>query len=131
MQINETEELTVEQINDEVFDLETLITEGTDAYVPLKFKYPNTDKTVGVYIKPVTSQEFVNATRLGENNIFINVVAMALFGQNKKQIPIEIIQKLPAGVVIELYKKIAEISGIPTEQNDEVNKEMVDKLMGF
>ena len=124
-------EIQVEPVNEELFDLETLITEGTDAYVPLKFKYPNTDKIVGVYIKPVTSQEFVNATRLGENNIFINVVAMALFGQNKKQIPIEIIEKLPAGVVIELYKKIAEISGIPTEQNEEVNKEMVDKLMGF
>lgn len=130
MKIENTNEIQIEPVNDEVFDLETLINEGTDAYIPLKFVYPNTNKTVGVFIKPVTTQEFVNATR-GGNNIFINVINGNLFDKNREPIKTEIIEKLPAGVTLELYKKIAEISGIPTEQNKEVNQEMVDKLMGF
>ena len=124
------QEIQIEPVNEEIFDLESLIVEGTDAYIPLKFIYPNTDKTVGVFIKPLTSQEFVNATR-GTSNIFINVLDGALFDNNKQPVPRNIIEKLPAGVVMELYKKIAEISGIPTEQNEEVNQEVLDRMMGF
>lgn len=122
--------LPIENINDELFDLETLITEGTEAYIPLKFQYPGTDKVVGVYVKPVTSQEFVDATR-GPNNIFIDVLNGALFNNNKEAIPLDIIKKLPAGVVMELYKKIADISAIPLEENEKVTKEMIEKFMGF
>ena len=128
--IENNDELTIAPVNEELFDLETLITEGTDAYIPLKFVYPNTDKTVGVYVKPLTTQEFVDATR-GRENIFVNVLGIALFNKDKQPFPVPVIEKLPAGVVMELYKKIAEISGIPTEDKDNVSQEMVDKLMGF
>ena len=128
--VNNDNELTIEPVNDEVLDLETLITEGTDAYVPLKFVYPNTDKTVGVYVKPLTTQEFLNSTR-GGNNVFIDVLNQALVNKNKEPFSLEVLQKLPAGVVMELYKKVSEISGIPTDNANVNQTEMVDRMMGF
>jgi len=128
--VDNDNELIIEPVNDEVFDMENLIVEGTDAYIPLKFVYPNTDKTVGVYIKPLTTQEFLNATRGGEN-VFINVLNQALVNKNKEPFSLEVLQKLPAGVVMELYKKVAEISGIPTDNNNVNQTEMVDRMMGF
>lgn len=125
---NNNEEITIEPVNKDIYDLEALITDGTDNYIPLKFVYPGKDKTVGVYIRPINTVEFTNASR-NPREVVINVVKTALYDTKKQLIPSEVIDKLPAGVTIELYKKIAEISGIPVDE--QVNEELVEKLMGF
>ena len=133
MQI-EDHELKIEPVQEEVFDLEQLIINGTDTLIPLQFIYPGTNKKVGVYIRPVTSQEFANATNphnINDTNFFITIVADALYNKNKEPFSKEFLAKLPAGVVLELYKKIAEISGIPTEPNSNQQQELVNRLMGF
>ena len=114
----------------EVFELETLIVSGTDNFLPLKFKYPNTDKVVGVFIRPVSTTEFANAIN-ANGDIFTEILSVSLYDNNKNLIPKNIIERMPVGLCIELYKKVAEISGIPTDNDKEVSKEMVDKLMGF
>ena len=114
----------------EIFDLESLIVDGVDNFIPLKFEYPNTDKVVGVFVRPITTVEFTNATRQGLGDIFVNVLAETLYDNNKNLIPREIIEKLPAGITIELYKKVADISGIPTE-NKEKEEQLTKELMGF
>lgn len=123
-------DLKIEPVNDEVFDLETLIVEGTDAYVPLKFVYPNTDKTVGVFVKPITTTEFMNMTQT-EGNMFIKTLRVTLFNRDKEPFKEELLQQLPAGVVMELYRKVAEISGIQLEENKQTTQEILDRLMGF
>jgi len=128
MEFTNNEEIRVEPVQQEVYDLEALITDGVDNYIPLKFIYPGQDKTVGVYIRPINTAEFTNASRQ-PSEIIINVVKTALYDTKKQLISSDVIEKLPAGVTIELYKKIAEISGIPV--NEEVDKELVEKIMGF
>lgn len=130
MNFENEQPMSVEQVEEEIFDLETLITDGTDNFVPLKFIYPGKDKAVGVYVRPITTVEFTNASR-NPRELITNVVKTALYDRNKQKFPPHIIDKMAAGVTIELYKKIAEISGIPTTPDDNVSNEMMDKLMGF
>lgn len=124
------DELTIEQTDRELFELDALITDGTDNFIPVQFEYPGTDKIVGVYIRPITTTELTNATRGGGSNIFTNVLTVALYNQQKEHFSEEFLGKIPAGVAVELYKKIAEVSGIPTEDK-ELEKKQLDKLMGF
>lgn len=128
MDFKEEQPINVEPVNEQIFDLETLITGGTDNYVPLKFIYPNTEKTVGVYVRPITTVEFTNASR-NPRTVILEVVKTALYDRNKQPINGAVVDNLPAGVTIELYKKIAEISGIPTEEK--VSEEMMERIMGF
>ena len=129
VQWNMVEELTIEQTEKELFELDALITDGTNNLIPVQFEYPGTDKIVGVYIRPITTTELTNATR-GGGNIFTNVLTVALYNQQKEHFSDEFLGRIPAGVAVELYKKIAEVSGIPTEDK-ELEKKQLDKLMGF
>ena len=103
-------EVQVEPVNDELVDLESLILEGDDAFIPLKFVYPNTDKKTGVYLKPLTGEKFkgIDANKVNA----INLLDGCLFDLQKKPLPLKMIEKLPAGVIVELYKKLSEVSGI-------------------
>ena len=60
------EELHIEPVNDELVDLETLILDGDDAFIPLKFVYPNSESKTGVYLKPITGEAFkgINANKV-------------------------------------------------------------------
>ena len=114
------EELYIEPVNDELVDLETLILEGDDALIPLKFVYPNTESKTGVYLKPLTGEAFkgMDANRVDA----ITLLDGCLFDLQKNPLPLNVIEKLPAGVIFELYKKLSEISGIEMEE---------DKLKNF
>ena len=107
-------ELTIEPVNDELVDLETLILEGEDSLIPLKFVYPNTDRKTGVYMKPLTGKEFknVNVNKINA----ITLITGCLFDMNKEALPGNVIEKLPAGVILELYRKLCEISGIELDE---------------
>lgn len=123
------DELRINETEEEILELDALITGGTDNVIPVQFEYPGTDKIVGVYIRPITTTEFTNSSRMG-GNVLVNILSYALYNKQKENFDKEKLDKLPAGVVVELYKKIAEISGIPTEDK-ELQKKQMDKLMGF
>ena len=108
------DELRIEPVNDELVDLETLIMEGDDALIPLKFVYPNTESKTGVYLKPLTGEAFkgMDANRVNA----ITLLDGCLFDLQKNPLPLNVIEKLPAGVIFELYKKLSEISGIEIEE---------------
>lgn len=114
------EELTIEPVNDELVDLETLILDGDDAFIPLKFVYPNTNTKTGVYLKPLTGEAFkgIDANKVNA----ISLLDGCLFDLHKNPVSLSVIEKLPAGVIVELYKKLSEISGIELEE---------DKLKNF
>lgn len=128
LQEKEIELLTKEE---EIFDLESLITDGIEAKVPIEIKYG--EKTFGALIKPLTSTEWNNATRINLKNpkttADIELVKKGLYNLNGEKYPPETIEKLPAGIILEIMKQIAKISGI--ELNTKENKEIAKELMGF
>jgi len=109
------EELHIEAVNDELVDLESLIVEGTDALVPLKFIYPNSNKKTGVYLKPLVGKDFKGVDFNTTNGI--KLLEGCLFDLNQNLINVEVIERLPAGVIVELVYKLLEISGIEVDED--------------
>ena len=116
----------------EVFDLETLIVDGEDAKVPITFTYPNTNKTVGAMIRPVTTAEYnlviQKSNKLGLQ-FLVEMLKIALYKMDGTPFPKELIGKLPAGVCAEIVEKINDISGIKSEKED-LNR-LNNNLLGF
>ena len=125
------EELTIEQTAKFV-TLEQAITEGTSAFIPYEFEYPNTDLIVEVKLKPITNSELNNAIqqqKISDKSLDIEILKISLFNPDETPVNEESIIKLPAGLVAELVQKIADISGL--KQDKEVQDAMVKDLMGF
>jgi hypothetical protein len=92
-----------------------------------------TTKKYGVIIRPITSAELNNATKIGlkDNTSDVNteVVKKGLLTKNNENYPAEIVEKLPVGVINELATKICEVSGI--QQTDQDNSKLIKEMMGF
>ena len=78
--------------------------------------------------------EWNNATRLqrrpSENTTNeIELVKKALYTRKGEEFPSDLVDKFPTGVVLELVKQIARISGV--ELNSKENIKMAKELMGF
>ena len=125
----EIESLSSEEM--EILDLEKLITDGVNAKIPMEITYNN--KKFGVLLRPLTNIEWNNAIQTSiQNKKTTNEVELLKLGLYKidgNPFPKELISKLPAGISSELMKKLAEISGI--QINSEENIKMAKQLMGF
>lgn len=121
----------LEQDN-EVFDLQSLIIDGEKAEVPITFIYPNTNKTVGAMIKPISTDEYYATLKKSNKfklNFILEILKKSLFNMDGSPFPNDLIGKLPAGVGIELLLKINEISGI--KQDEEGIENLGKELLGF
>lgn len=133
----QAEEIASLENDEEILDLESLILDGEAAHVPIIIEYPKGDRKVkaAAMIKPVTSAEFTNSARLsmGKNKVMTNMslelCKRGLLTKNGDKFPVEAIEKLPAGVVENIAKKIADISGV--SQDEEEIKKMFKELVGF
>lgn len=121
---------------EEIFDLETLITDGEDARIPVIVKFPKNGKTVkaAALIRPLTNVEWNNCVRIkrkpSENTTNeVEVLKKALYTKDGKQFPPKIIENMPAGVALELMNEVSRISGIDTEKNMKMAKDMVGFLI--
>ena len=125
------EELNSLSVDTEVLDLESLITDGVNAKVPVEITYKG--KNYGAILKPLTNPEWNNATRIGLGNTKssseLELLKRGLYTKNDKKFPAEIIEKLPAGVVMELAKELARISGISINVED--NVKLAKEMLGF
>ena len=96
--------------------LEQAITEGKDALIPYEFDYPNSDFVVDVQLRPVTSKELSNIDAKAkvdpDTTVDLELLKIALLDLEGDPFPDEIINNLPAGVVIDLAFNICDISGI-------------------
>lgn len=133
---NELEHLSHEE---EVFELDTLITQGVNAKIPVSFKYPNTDKTVGVMIRPLSTEEYKLAVKKAKNlkkNYLIELLKSSLFNTEGEPFPVEVIKELPFGVVTYLASMVNKISGMDLLKNDDGSDEVdmaeaIGVMMGF
>ena len=128
-QLEEIERLSQEE---DIIDLEQLITAGTEVKIPITFIYPNTDKKVGAIIRPLTSNEWNNCIRKMakfQTSFQLEIVKVGLLNMKEEKIPSKLIEQLTQGAINEIYNKIAEASGIHESTEDMV--EATKKLMGF
>lgn len=129
------EELIKLSEEEEIFNLESLITDGADARIPIEIDFPtkNGKKKAAAMIRPLTNVEWNNALRISRKNFTttneIELLKMALYTKEGEPFPKELVEKLPNGVVMKLVQTLGEISGIEvTEENMKMAKEM---LAGF
>ena len=129
------EELIKLSEEEEIFNLESLITDGADARVPIEIKFPTKTgtKRAAAMIRPLTNVEWNNAIRIARKNFTttneIELLKIALYTKDGEPFPKELVEKIPNGVVIKLVQILSEISGIEiTEENMKMAKEM---LAGF
>ena len=113
-------ELEIAETNnntDEFFDLESLITEGVDAKVPIEIEFPNGKKAQAL-IKPISTGEFQSIYNGDASELVVNVLSNALM--NKKGEPLDpmLIKAMPIGLPAKIVEKIFEISGIETNPED-------------
>lgn len=133
-ELYEKEKEELERLNqeEEIIDLEQLITAGTEVKIPITFIYPNTDKRVGAIIRPLTSNEWNNCIRKMakfQTSFQLEIVKVGLLNMKEEKIPSKLIEQLPQGAINEIYEKIAEASGIHESTEDMI--EATKKLMGF
>ena len=123
---------------EELFDLESLITDGKDAKIPIEITFPKADGTGEVkataMIRPLTNIEVNNATRLGLNKNIdttyeLELLKTGLYTSKGEPFPDELINKIPSGVVNELAREISRVSGI--QINNEENMRLAKEMMGF
>ena len=126
------EEMKINQAQNFV-SLEQAITEGTKALIPYSFDYPNTDMVVEVQIRPITNPELTQiaqSSELAGSSIDLELLQIALFNTDGSNFDYELLEKLPAGVVMDLSYKIMDISGMDFDEIAK-RKSSVSQLEGF
>ena len=121
------EELKIKQ-NNELFDLETLITEGVDARVPIEIEFPDGRKAQAL-IKPISTGEFQTIYTSDASELLVNVLEAGLMNKNGDPLPKNLLESMPIGLPAKITQQIFEISGIKTDNGD--LQKTVDKLELF
>ena len=119
----------------EIFELDQIITEGVNAKIPFTFIYPNTDKNVGVLVRPLSTNEYQKAilkSKKLKTNFLVELAKLGVYKMDESKIPDEIINDLPAGVVTIITNEINRISGVGlVDDSGEAQQQLFDELMGF
>lgn len=115
---------------DEYFDLETLITEGTEAKVPIIIEFPDGRKSKAL-IKPVLAEDLKIIGFNFDNpfTVMTEVLKISLLNSNGEPLSEKLIDGLPAGLPIKISQEIFKISGIET--NPEDAQQMKEDLESF
>ena len=130
-QENKTEE-------QELFDLETLIIEGTETKIPVTFDFPvnrNGEFKIvktSAMIRPISNSEWNNCISMAKNDLsrFATLILQrGLLSANGNELSEDLVGKITQGVADELVKQIQDLSGI--KQNKEEQYELTKELMGF
>ena len=128
-----TEELMKLSEEEEIFNLESLITDGADARIPIEIDFPTKQgkKKAAAMLRPLTNLEWNNAARKSRKNHTttneVELLKTALYTKDGEPFPKELVEKLPNGVVIKLVQILGEISGIEvTKENIKMAKEMLE-----
>lgn len=112
----------------ELFDLETLITEGTDTRVPIEIEFPD-GKKAGAMIRPLSTGEFKTIFNGDASNILVNILEKGLMNKNGDALSRSLIESMPIGLPAKIIEQIFEISGVETTEED-VN-ELINNLNLF
>ena len=119
----------------EIFELDQIITEGVNAKIPFTFIYPNTDKKVGVLVRPLSTNEYQKAilkSKKLKTNFLVELAKLGVYKMDESKFPEELITKLPAGIVTMITNEINRISGVElVDESGEAQQQLFEDLMGF
>ena len=119
----------------EIFELDQIITEGVNAKIPFTFIYPNTDKKVGVLIRPLSTNKYQKAilkSKKLKTNFLVELAKLGVYKMDESKFPEELITKLPAGIVTMITNEINRISGVElVDESGEAQQQLFEDLMGF
>lgn len=118
-----------------IFELDELITKGVDSEIPFNFIYPNTDKKVGVMVRPLATHEYQNALlrskKLG-TNFLVELCSLGVSHMDGSDFSKENLNELPAGVITLLVNEISRISGLDLAEEHAVDQtDLLGALVGF
>ena len=131
--IEELKQEELEQLN-ETASLESLITEGADLRIPITFDFPTANgvKKASAIIKPLSTVEWENAQNYAmkhKKDFVLKILEKGLLNDNGEQLPFELIKKMPIGVATEIYKRIADVSGVKQDKDEQYR--LTKELLGF
>ena len=101
---------------EEYYDLETLITEGIDANIPIVIEFPN-GKKAQAQIRPISTGEFSTIYNGDAAELLVNVLSTALMNKNGEPLSSSLIEAMPVGLPAKIVQQIFEISLIIKKGN--------------
>ena len=110
-------ELEIQQTEEELFDLETLITEGVDSRVPIEIEFPDGKKAAAM-IRPISTGEFQTIYNGDTSELLVKVLEAGLMNKKGEPLPVDLIEAMPIGLPAQITQQIFEISGIKTDDED-------------
>lgn len=123
-------ELTIEQ-NDELFDLETLITEGADAIIPITIEFPD-GKCAAAKIKPISTAQFRSLYTTDKAELIVNLLEIGLLNKNGEPLSRGLIEAMPLGVTARISEQICTVSGLELKPENRISaKDLTDKAELF
>lgn len=133
MSKKEVKELEINE-DKNTFNLEDLIIEGTKVEIPITFDYPTNDGFVPVsaIIRPISSVEWNNTLQKYSKNLnkfAVAILNIGLLSNDGEQISVELLEKMPAGIVDDILRQIQDLSGIKQDKQEQY--ELTKELMGF
>ena len=131
--IEELKQEELEQLN-ETSSLESLITEGADLRIPITFDFPTANgvKKASAIIKPLSTAEWENAQSYAmkhKKDFVLKILEKGLLNDDGEPLSFELIKKMPIGVATEIYKRIADVSCV--KQDKEEQYKLTKELLGF
>ena len=131
--IEELKQEELEQLN-ETSSLESLITEGADLRIPITFDFPTANgvKKASAIIKPLTTVEWENAQSYAmkyKKDFVLKILEKGLLNDDGEPLSFELIKKMPIGVATEIYKRIADVSGVKQDKDEKYR--LTKELLGF
>ncbi len=126
-----SEELKISQEGNELLDLETLITEGVDALIPIEIEFPD-GKKAGAKISPISTAQF-RAIYSGDNaELLISILELGLKNKNGESISRDLIESLPIGITSKISEQICAISGLELQPEETITaKEIMNRAELF
>ena len=120
--------------DEQTISLETLITEGAELQIPITFDFPTQTglKKASAIIRPIKTSEWENAQNYALKNkkdFMIKILEKGLLNDDGEPLPPKLIRLLPFGVANEIYTRIADVSGV--KENREEQYELTKELLGF
>ena len=124
------QELEINQ-TDELFDLETLITEGADAIIPISIEFPD-GKCAAAKIKPVSTAQFRSLYTEDKAELIVNLLELSLLNKEGEHLSRSLIESMPLGVSSRISEQICVISGLELKPEDKVSaRDLTDKAELF
>lgn len=124
-------DIEIAKNTEEIYDLETLITEGKDAHIPIEIEFPN-GKKAAAQIRPITAAEFKSIYTGNAGDMLLSVLELGLLNKKGEPLSRELIEAMPMGLLSKVAEQIATASGLELKQQDTITaQDLMNNMESF